>query len=234
MEIMEKAKKQWELVERCIRDCRRVYLFGPPGVGKTHCAREMLGKLGLQAWRVVLNEDIAVQELLGMFMPRSGEFVWMDGPFVMAMRKGALIIDEIHRASGAVLDMLLGVLDDNPSGVSLPTGETIAPHSHFRAVATANVPPDGLDAALVDRFETVLCVSYPHPQLVEVLNQQIEGLGTFVLKSYEDENPVSPRRALNFARLVREWRWNETDAARVTFGDERAEELLAALAISKA
>jgi MoxR-like ATPase len=227
----------WELAEKALEaGATRLLLWGPPGVGKSRWALDVLAR-GRQAApvRVYLNQDVVVQELLGHWVPRGQEFHWHYGPVARAWLCGAgLVIDEVGRASGAVLDLLLAVLDDTETArIMLPSGEEIRPVPEFAAIATSNTPPDSLDPALLDRFDAVIHVPVPHPDLVRRLNEELEGLGEVVRDSYfDEERAISPRRALIFARFMRAG-LNAESAARLAFGP-RAKDVLAALKLGGA
>jgi MoxR-like ATPase len=231
----EKMVREWELAQRAIElGATRLLIWGPPGVGKSKWALAVLAR-GRQhpPVRVYLNQDITAQELLGHWIPRGQTFEWHHGPIARAWLFGTgLVIDEVGRASGPVLDLLLAALDDpEVARITLPSGEEIRPNSGFACIATSNSDPESLDSALLDRFEVILHVTTPHPSLIEFLNSQREGLGDFVRDSFEDpERAVSPRRALTFARLTRRG-GDDALAAQLAFG-ERANDVLAALRLT--
>lgn len=181
----------------------KVLLWGPKGVAKSTAALNAASETHQgRVFQVALNDDIAVQELAGHYIPQpDGGFQWHDGPAIHAYRHGhALILNEISRASGAVQDFCLSLLD-NPavSMISLPNGEHVRPAAAFRVIATANHDPSGMDEALADRFDAILHIDTPHPALIAHLNSRYPALGDIVLASYADpERAISPRRALSF------------------------------------
>jgi MoxR-like ATPase len=225
----------WDLAEAAVRaGATRLLLWGPPGVGKSRWALQVLGE-GRQhpPVRVYLNQDLTAQELLGHWVPRGQEFRWHHGPVAWAWLYGAgLVVDEIGRASGPVLDLMLAVLDDQETArLVLPSGEEIKPSLGFAAICTSNNPPDDLDPALVDRFDVILHVNEPNPVLVSRLNSALKGLGDVIRDSYADpERAISPRRALVFARFLKA-DMKPKVAASLAFG-ERAEDVLSALKLA--
>jgi MoxR-like ATPase len=201
--LSRKASEEWSCVERALGAFRRVFIWGPPGVGKSYAAKEVLRTHGLNAWTVTCHADASVQELLGHYVPKGAEFVWHDGPVSLAMRQGALVLNEVAHASPEVLDALLGILDDpEVAEIALPTGERLVPHAGFHVVATANEPLE--TGPLSDRFEAIVPVTMPAPALITRLNTAYEGLGDLVLNSFSDpKNAISPRRALALAQALR-------------------------------
>ena len=95
----------WEFVERVMRSrrTRTVYLWGPPGTGKTYTSMRY-GVEDQEVFVVTLTPETPAAELRGFWMPKGNEFVWQDGIFVEAMRKGArVVINEVSHASSDVL-----------------------------------------------------------------------------------------------------------------------------------
>lgn len=241
------SKANWALFDVAVKHLNRIFLVGPPGVGKTFAAQKSAGKRG--CINVTLSEDVVLQELLGHFIPKGGEFVWHDGPLTCAMRNGDLaVVNELGRASSAVKDAFLGVLDSPDvcqvvlpgcsgcSGKAQTNGngdgadhqvcnvchgsgtETVRPGKTFAVIATSNTGPEELDPALADRFECVLTVKVPHPDLVDYLDGEVPGLGQIVSKSYAEESKIiSPRKALTYAKLL-DKKVSQEQAAQVAFG----------------
>ena len=218
----------WNLIEKTVKIIPRVFIWGPPGVGKSYTGYKILKTTNTTVWQSTLDEDKAVQELLGHFIPKGNVFMWHNGPVTTAFKKGhGLVVNELARASSAVKDMFLGILDDPKIAfLSLPSGESIKRGKNFRVVATANNPPDELDEALRDRFDVIINVKTPHPAIIENLNKKIVGLGDMILSSYRDPaRAISPRRAFAFINLLDKKMLIE-EAASLAFGS-RYKDILA-------
>ena len=219
----------WKLINLAVQSgVSRLFLSGSPGVGKSHFGAYGFGNRPY--YQITLSEDLSVQEMFGHFVPKGQVFEWHDGPCTRAAREGAvLVINEIQRASDAVKDALLGLLDDpSVAMISLPNGENMRPKAGFTVVATSNDPLSSLDPALQDRFEVAVALTAPNPGLVSKLNEALEGLGYAVANSFKDEGrEIPPRRAFAFAKLVGQGVDNK-QAAVMAFGD-RAPDVLNAL-----
>ena len=216
----------WHLARVALDSSSRVFFWGPPGVGKSYLTLNA----GRACFQVTLCDDQTVQELIGHYLPRGQEFRWHDGPVALAMRQGArLVLNEIGRASGAVQDFLLAVLDgQGVNTVALPTGEQLQASAGFTVVATSNSPPETLDPALRSRFDAEVHLPSPNPMLIATLNQEFRGLGEALADSFKDPSrALDPRKLLAVVRLIKSGVASR-QAAALCFGD-RAPDLMAAL-----
>jgi MoxR-like ATPase len=227
------ARPDWALVIRTLASLLidRIYLFGPPGVGKTWCAYHH-GRIENGVYAVTLTPDTPSSELRGNYMPRGGEFVWVDGPVVRAMREGArLVLNEIQHAADDVFRFLHPILEQRATArITLPTSETVIPAPGFSVVATDNAPPEDLPAALRDRFDAVLEIREPHPDALALLSPPLREVArrSFAL---EEERRVSLRGWLVLDRLQQEF--GLEDACLVVFGAERGSQLYDAIQLGK-
>lgn len=235
---VSKGIREWEMFSLALKYLDRIYLWGPPGLGKTyasiHSRRQSNDDRHPAVVNSTLSDDVVLQELMGHYMPKGGEFIWHDGPVSEAMRNGSLLVlNELARASSAVKDAMLGVLDTNGScQIPLPSGEILMPAKGFQIVATANTDTDDLDPALADRFEAIVHVTIPHPGLIADLNKKMAGLGDAVDRSYADSpaRAISARGAFTFAKL-KAGGVDLKQAAQLAFRD-RAADILATLKLA--
>ncbi len=76
-----------------------VLLKGPTGCGKTRFVEAMAHQLGRELITVGGHEDMTSADLVGRFLLKGGETVWVDGPLTRAVREGAICyLDEIVEA----------------------------------------------------------------------------------------------------------------------------------------
>ena len=169
-------------------------------------------------------------ELRGHFVPKGGEFIWMDGPVTRAMRQGArLVLNEIDLSSGDVLTYLYAVCDDPElSQVTLPTGEILRPAEGFSVVATMNGEPSYLPEALQDRFCVSLNIDKPHPEAIKRLPEDLQRLAENGV--HADSNRRTSVRSLSAFADLREKLPTE-DASFAVFGS-RSKDVNAALKLA--
>ncbi|ANI41101.1 CbbQ/NirQ/NorQ/GpvN family protein [Mycolicibacterium vaccae] len=76
-----------------------VLLKGPTGCGKTRFVEAMAHELGRELITVAGHEDMTSADLIGRFLLKGGETVWVDGPLTRAVRSGGICyLDEIVEA----------------------------------------------------------------------------------------------------------------------------------------
>lgn len=190
---MLKDDRIWERVEKALTVSHRTLLYGPPGTGKTTIG--FAG--GANPLIISLHDETTVAELIGHFVPVGDRFIWLDGPGLAAWRQGRrLILDEIDLASGGVLSVCRGLLNDpSTAAMSIPDKsmagmseeaiaelilsggglETVTPAPGFSCLATMNGVPEDLDEPLLERFDAKYEIKSPHPDAVRALPEDLRG-----------------------------------------------------------
>ncbi len=76
-----------------------VLLKGPTGCGKTRFIEYMAWRLERPMVTVACHDDLTASDLIGRYLVRGGETVWVDGPLTAAVRQGSICyLDEIVEA----------------------------------------------------------------------------------------------------------------------------------------
>ena len=148
-----------------------VFETGESGTGKTYMTEQACAKLKREFIRVNITVETDEDDLLGHYALIDGNTVWQDGPVVIAMERGAvLLLDEIDLASNKVM-CLQPILEGK--GVYLKkVNRMVTPAAGFTVVATANTKGKGsedgrfvftniLNEAFLERFPITMEVGYP-------------------------------------------------------------------------
>jgi MoxR-like ATPase len=147
-----------------------VFITGHSGNGKTLMVEQVCAELNRECIRVNISIETDESDLLGGPVLVDGNTPFRDGPVLLAMKRGAiLLIDEVDRGSNKLM-CLQGILEGK-SFYNKKTGEVIKPAPGFNVIATANSKGQGtdegkylvqiLDSAFLERFPITVEQEYP-------------------------------------------------------------------------
>jgi nitric oxide reductase NorQ protein len=116
-----------------------VMLKGPTGCGKTRFVEYMAYRLKRPLITVACHEDLFASDLLGRYLLKMDETVWVDGPLTRAVRMGAICyLDEIVEARKDTT-VVIHPLTDTRRTLSIDKkGEIIPAHPEFMVVISYN------------------------------------------------------------------------------------------------
>ncbi len=116
-----------------------VMLKGPTGCGKTRYVEYMAYRLKRPLITVACHEDLFASDLIGRYLLKSNETVWVDGPLTNAVRIGAICyLDEIVEARKDTT-VVIHPLTDNRRTLSIDKkSEIIHAHKGFMMVISYN------------------------------------------------------------------------------------------------
>jgi nitric oxide reductase NorQ protein len=146
-----------------------VMLKGPTGCGKTRFVEYMAFRLRRPLITVSCHEDLFASDLLGRYLLKHDETVWMDGPLTKAVRFGAICyLDEIVEARKDTT-VVIHPLTDNRRTLSIDKkGETLAAHPDFLMVISFN---PGYQSVLKDLKQSTrqrfMALSFNYPEAVK-------------------------------------------------------------------
>jgi len=202
-----------------------VYVTGLSGNGKTFSIEQVCAELGRPLVRVNITSETEEDDLLGGFRLINGETKWFDGPVVLAMKQGAiLLLDEVDLASSKIM-CLQSALEGR--GVFLKKiGAYVHTAPGFNVLATANTKglgDDGgkfigtnvLNEAFLERFPLWLEQEYPTKvQETKILEKLSETLGLELEK--EEEVPEYIETLIRWAQQIRDGYANEVNEDIIT------------------
>jgi hypothetical protein len=147
------------------------YITGETGNGKTLNFEQACAELKRELIVVPITAFTDEDDLFGGFRLVGGDTVWVDGPVIEAMKRGAiLLLDEVDNGTEPLMS-LQAVLQGNSYFVK-KLGRVVEPTDGFAVFATANTKGDGdgdyvftnvLNKAFLDRFK--ILVEQPYPSI---------------------------------------------------------------------
>lgn len=116
-----------------------VMLKGPTGCGKTRFVQHMAWQLKRPLITVACHEDLFASDLLGRYLLKDEETVWVDGPLTQAARMGAICyLDEIVEARKDTTVVIHPLTDDRRMLSIDKKGEVLRAHPDFMLVISYN------------------------------------------------------------------------------------------------
>ena len=114
-------------------------LKGPTGCGKTRFVEHMAARLGKPLYTIACHDDLSAADLIGRYLLKGGETVWVDGPLTRAVREGGICyLDEVVEARKDVTVVLHPLTDTRRTLMIDRTGEELLAPNEFMLVASYN------------------------------------------------------------------------------------------------
>lgn len=133
------AGREVEVFEAAYRSKMAVLLKGPTGCGKTRFVAHMAWRLGLPVHTVACHDDLTSSDLVGRYLIKGRETVWIDGPLTAAVRGGGICyLDEVVEARKDTTVILHPLSDDRRMLSVEKTGEELIAPDHFMLVISYN------------------------------------------------------------------------------------------------
>jgi len=194
-------------------------LKGPTGCGKTRFVAHMAQQLGRRLYTVACHDDLSASDLIGRYLLKGGETVWVDGPLTRAVRTGGICyLDEVVEARKDVTVVLHPLTDDRRILPIDRTGEELVAAPGFMLVASYNPGYQNILKTLKpstrQRFISIE-FGFPTPALEEKIVAEESGLALErcqplvrlagklrALKGQDLEEGVSTRLVVYTATLI--------------------------------
>ncbi len=131
--------KEIEVFEHAYKNKIPFLLKGPTGTGKSRFIEFMSHKLDKKLITIACHEETSATDLIGRYIIKGTETLWIDGPLTKAVKEGAIIyLDEIAEARPDVIVAIHSLTDHRRELYIDKLGETIKAHNDFMLVASFN------------------------------------------------------------------------------------------------
>lgn len=195
------------------------YIFGPSGNGKSEMIEQLCHSHKRAMIRVNFTQMTDEETLIGSKTLKDGNVEIVEGPVLIAMRTGSiLLLDEIDAGSPNSVLCLQSILEGKPYYFKL-TNELVTPAPGFNVFATANTKGRGSEdgkyngtniqnEAFLERFAVTIEQEYPSQTVeLKIINKLMQAY------SIVDEQ---------FAVVLAKW----SDSIRRTYDDGGCDELI--------
>ena len=116
-----------------------VMLKGPTGCGKTRFVQYMAYRLGRPLITVACHEDLTASDLVGRYLLKGQETVWVDGPLTLGVKQGAIVyLDEVVEARKDTTVIIHPLSDDRRLLPIEKKGQAIEAAENFLLVISYN------------------------------------------------------------------------------------------------
>ncbi len=131
--------KEVEVFEQSYKNKLPFLLKGPTGTGKSRFIEYMAYKLGTNLLTIACHEETSSTDLIGRYIIKGAQTVWLDGPLTKAVKEGAIIyLDEIAEARPDVIVAIHSLTDHRRELYIDKLGENVKAHENFMLVASFN------------------------------------------------------------------------------------------------
>lgn len=152
-------------------------LKGPTGSGKSRFVEFVANEYNKTLITISCNEETSATDLIGRYIIKGAETVWVDGPLTTAVKNGYILyLDEIAEARPDVIVAIHSLTDHRRELFIDKLGETVKAHPEFLLIASFNPGYQKgfkeLKPSTRQRFVS-LSFDYPQPKAeVEILIQE--------------------------------------------------------------
>jgi len=174
-----------------------MYITGLSGNGKTMMIEQVCAQEQREMVRVNITIETDEDDLIGGFRLVDGRTVWQNGPVIVAMERGAvLLLDEVDLGSNKLM-CLQPVLEGKPIYLK-KINKVITPMPGFNIIATANTKGKGSDdgrfigtnvmnEAFLERFSITMEQEYPPAKTEQKILNNVLGTSGIADPNFTDK-----------------------------------------------
>lgn len=178
--------KEIEVFEQVCQNKLPILLKGPTGTGKSRFVEYMAHRLGKTMITISCHEETSSTDLIGRFIIKGAETIWLDGPLTTAVRNGYILyLDEVAEARPDVVVAIHALTDHRRELFIDKLGITYKAHNDFMLVASFNPGYQRgfkeLKPSTRQRF-VALSFYYPEPKVEQEILVQETGIDEDIAK----------------------------------------------------
>ena len=163
-----------------------VLLKGPTGCGKTRFIEYMAWLLKRPMVTVACHDDLTASDLIGRYLVKGGETVWVDGPLTGAVRHGSICyLDEVVEARKDTSVVIHPLCDDRRLLPIEKLGEVLSAPPEFCLAISYN---PGYQSVLKDLKQSTrqrfvaLEFNYPNAELEQTIIEKESGIDAAIAR----------------------------------------------------
>jgi nitric oxide reductase NorQ protein len=161
--------KEIEVFEHSYNQKLPLLLKGPTGSGKSRFVEAMAYNIGQEMVTVSCHEETSSTDLIGRFIIKGAETIWVDGPLTQAVKNGNILyLDEVAEARPDVVVAIHSLTDHRRELYIDKLGIKIQAHHNFMLIASYNPGYQrgfkDLKPSTRQRF-VALSFNYPEPEI---------------------------------------------------------------------
>ena len=129
--------KEIDVFEHAYKNKLPLLLKGPTGTGKTRFVEYMAYQLKTDMITVSCHEETSATDLIGRYIIKGSETIWLDGPLTKAVKEGHIIyLDEIAEARPDVIVAIHSLTDHRRELYIDKLGITHKAHENFGVIVS--------------------------------------------------------------------------------------------------
>jgi len=131
--------KEVEIFNHAFENKLPLLLKGPTGTGKSRLIEYMAHRLNKKLITISCHEETSSTDLIGRFIIKGAETIWLDGPLTTAIKEGYLLyLDEVAEARPDVVVAIHSLTDHRRELYVDKLGKTFRAHPDFMLLASFN------------------------------------------------------------------------------------------------